>query len=84
MSAKVKRQLESVTPLKATGASLDEARAAIAALQAVANDPEAASDLRGRAAQVYQELQARPADAPRREERMAQAVAVASKYAPSA
>ncbi len=83
MSARVKRNLESVNTLKAAGASAAEARAAAAALQDVANDLTASSNLRARATAIYEELQGRPEDTARREALMQQASAIAAQYMPA-
>lgn len=81
---KVKKQLEVVAALKAVGASEAEAKNAYTTLESIANDPECSSDLRSRAVWCKDELQRNPNDVARREALMAQATAVAARYAPTA
>jgi hypothetical protein len=84
MSVRVKKNLEAVSTLKVLGATATEAKDATLYLQSVANNSEAAPDLRSEAVRVYQELQMRPEDTPRREALMAVANAIATKYVASA
>ncbi len=78
---KVKKNLESVAASKLAGATAVEATNATMSLAAVANDPEASSDVKALATVYYRELQALPGDSARREALMAQATAFAARVA---
>ena len=84
MSVRPKRAAEQILTLKGVGATAAEANSAVQQLQAIANDPETASnDIQTKAARIALELQSPTGPASiageRREALMAQALTLAAK-----